>query len=140
MTSRRSSGSSRADERGRADQIAEHHRQLPAFGIGWRRCIARRRRRRGGGHRGAERGDRIEQLAAMASKHHAEILQILRRQLRQHVPIDLVVAERRHISFKAQTPQPRRYVHAVILGSEERQPLMDEDIPLPVDLPAAALK
>ena len=24
-------------ERGRADQIAEHHRQLPAFGIGRRR-------------------------------------------------------------------------------------------------------
>ena len=24
-------------ERGRADQIAEHHRQLPAFGVDWRR-------------------------------------------------------------------------------------------------------
>jgi len=28
----------------------------------------------------------------------------------------------------------------VILGSEERQPLMNEDILLPVDLPAEALK
>ena len=28
-------------------------------------------------------------------------------------------AERRHITLKAQTLQPRRYVHAVILGSEE---------------------
>jgi hypothetical protein len=35
MTSRRSSGSRRAERR-RADQIAEHHRQLLAFGLGWR--------------------------------------------------------------------------------------------------------
>jgi hypothetical protein len=28
----------------------------------------------------------------------------------------------------------------VILGSEERQPFMSEDIPLPFGLPAAALK
>jgi hypothetical protein len=28
----------------------------------------------------------------------------------------------------------------VILGSEERQPLMNEDIPLPYGLPAAVLK
>ena len=28
-------------QRGRADQVAEHHRQLPAFGIGRSRCIAR---------------------------------------------------------------------------------------------------
>jgi hypothetical protein len=42
--------------------------------------------------------------------------------------------------FEAQPAQPRRYVHAVILGSEERQPLMNEDILLPVSLPAEALK
>jgi len=90
-------------ERGRADKIAEHHRQLPAFGLGRRRCIARCRRYRGSGHLGAERGNRIEQPAAMAPKHHAEILEILRRELRQRVPIDFVVAERRHITLKAQT-------------------------------------
>ena len=66
--------------------------------------------------------------------------QVLGRQLRQHLGIDIVVAERRRIALKAQIPQPRRYVHAVILGSEERQPLMDDDIPLPFGLPAAALK
>jgi hypothetical protein len=33
---------------------------------------------------------------------------------------------------------PRRAdVHAVILGSEERQPLINEDIPLPFGMPAA---
>jgi hypothetical protein len=39
----------------------------------------------------------------MASEHHAEIFEILRRELRQRVPIDFVVAERRHITLKAQT-------------------------------------
>jgi hypothetical protein len=42
--------------------------------------------------------------------------------------------------FKPQPAQPRHYVHAVILGSEERQPLMVDDIPLRFELPAAALK
>ena len=36
----------------------------------------------------------VEQLAAVASKHHAEILEILRRQLRQRVPIDFIIEER----------------------------------------------
>ena len=41
-------------------------------------------------------------------------------------PIDLIVAEGRHIALKAQTLEPRRDVHAVILGSEKRTPLVDE--------------
>jgi hypothetical protein len=39
----------------------------------------------------------------MASKHYAKIFEILRRELRQRVPADFVVAERRHITLKAQT-------------------------------------
>ncbi len=39
----------------------------------------------------------------MASKYHAEIFEILPRELRQRVPIDFVVAEPRHITLKAQT-------------------------------------
>ncbi len=54
--------------------------------------------------------------------------------------IDVVVAECGRVLFEPQPAQPRRYVHAVILGSEERQPLMDDDIPLRLELPAAALK
>jgi hypothetical protein len=46
-------------ERGRADHVAEHDRQLPTFGIGLCRCIAGCRRR-GGGYLGAERGDGVE--------------------------------------------------------------------------------
>jgi hypothetical protein len=66
--------------------------------------------------------------------------EILRCQLRQHLPIDLVVAESRHIALKAQTLQRRLYVHAMILGSEERHLHLFKDIALPVALPAAALK
>ena len=88
----------------------------------------------------AQRGDRGQQLAAMADRGHADADQVVGRQLRQHFAIDIVVAECRRVLFEPQPAQPRRYVHAVILGSEERQPLMDEDIPLPFDLPAAALK
>lgn len=42
--------------------------------------------------------------------------------------------------FKPQPAQPRRYIHTVILGSEERQSLVVDDIPLRFELPAAALK
>ena len=76
----------------------------------------------------------------MADRGHADADQVVGRQLRQHFAIDIVVAECRRVLFEPQPAQPRRYVHAVILGSEERQPLMDEDIPLPFGLPAAALK
>src|ERR1700730_15160124 len=74
----------------------------------------------------------------MAARGYADADQVVGRQLRQHLAIDIVVAERRRVLFKPQPAQPRRYVHAVILGSEEGQPLMGDDIPLPFELPAAA--
>jgi hypothetical protein len=58
-------------------------------------------------------------------------------QLWQHLPIDFVVAKCRCIALKTQTLQPRLYVHAIILGSEERQLHLFKDIAVPVDLPAA---
>jgi hypothetical protein len=67
----------------------------------------------------------------MPDQGDAEILQILGSQARQDPLVDLVLAERRHIALKTQILQLRRYVHTVILGSEERQPLMDNDRPLP---------
>jgi hypothetical protein len=76
----------------------------------------------------------------VADRGNAKLPEILRCQPRQHLLIDLVVAEGRHIALKAQTLQPRLYVHAVILGSEERHLHLFEDIALPVDLPAAAPK
>ena len=47
--------------------------------------------------------DRFKQLAAVATEQHAEILEILRRQFRQRLPIDFVVAERGFVSFQTQT-------------------------------------
>ena len=76
----------------------------------------------------------------MADRRHADADQVVGRQLGQHLGVDIVVAECRRVLFKPQPAQPRHYVHAVILGSEERQPLTNEDIPLPFGLPAAALK
>ena len=126
-------------QRRRADQIGEHHRQLPAFGVGLRRCSRSGRRHGGGRHRRAERDNGVKQLAPVADRCNADLPEILRRQLRQHLLIDLIVAEGRHILLEPQALQPRRYVHAVILGSEERSPY-DYDIPLPLELPAAPLK
>ena len=76
----------------------------------------------------------------MPDQGDTKILEILGRQARQHSLVDLVVAEGRHIALKAQILQPCRYVHAVILGSEARQFLMDDHKPLPFELPAVALR
>ena len=62
----------------------------------------------------------------MADRRYADADQVVGCQLGQHLVIDIVVAESRRISFEPQPAQPRHYVHAVILGSEERQPLMKE--------------
>jgi hypothetical protein len=88
-------------ELGRADQITEHHRELPPFGIGCRRIAGSSGH--GGRHLGAERGNSVEQPPAMPDQRDAEILQILGRQARQYPCVDLVVAEGRHIALKAQT-------------------------------------
>jgi hypothetical protein len=73
----------------------------------------------------------------MAYRGHADADQVVPRQLRQHFTIDIIVAECRRVSFEPQPAQPRHYVHAVTPGSEERQPLTEEDIPLPFGVPAA---
>ena len=63
----------------------------------------------------------------MPDQGDTEILQILGRHAREHFFVDLVIAERLVITLKTKAAQPRRYVHAVILDTEERQPLMDDD-------------
>ena len=57
----------------------------------------------------------------MADRCNANLPEIFRCQLRQHLPIDLVVAEGRRIALKTQTLQSRLYIHAVISDSTERQ-------------------
>src|SRR6516225_289726 len=93
-------------ELGRADQVAEHHRQLPALG-----------NRRRGPWLAAQRGDCFEQFAAVAPQHHAEILQILRRELGQGLLVDLMIAECDLVSIEAEAPQPDSYVHQAPLSS-----------------------
>jgi hypothetical protein len=63
-------------ERGRANQVAEHHRQLPAFGGDLCRCTRGRRRHHGGRNRHAEAGNRIEQLAPVADRGHPDAEQV----------------------------------------------------------------
>ncbi len=75
----------------------------------------------------------------MPDQGDAKILEIIGRQARQDRLVDLVISEGRRIALKTQILQPLRNVHALILGSEERQPLIDDDTPLPFELPAVAL-
>ena len=100
MTSRMSSGSSRAGQRGRADQVAEHHRQLPAFGLdgpqprcyrlcGSPRCII------------SQKSDRIEQLATVSDRRHTKRYQVRGRQPRQQLELDIVGPEGRDVILQA---------------------------------------
>ena len=63
----------------------------------------------------------------MPDQGDTEILQILGGQAGEHFFVDLIIVERLVVTFKTKAAQPCRYVHAVILDSEERQPLMDDD-------------
>jgi hypothetical protein len=47
----------------------------------------------------------------VAYRRHADILQIIGCQLRQHCPIDFVFAEGGLVSLETLAAQPRRYVH-----------------------------
>jgi hypothetical protein len=93
-------------QRRRANQIAKHHRQLSALGSWHSRSLH---------HSGigfaVQCGYRPKQLVTVAPKHHAEVLEILRRELGQGLPIDLVVAESRFVTLETQAAQPRRCVH-----------------------------
>jgi hypothetical protein len=44
----------------------------------------------------------------MADRRHADGDQILARQVRQDVPVDIVVAERRVVLLKTELPKPTR--------------------------------
>src|SRR6516165_950387 len=59
----------------------------------------------------AELGYGFEQLAPVAYRRHADVLQIIGRQLREHRPIDFVLAKGGLVSLQTKAPQPGRYVH-----------------------------
>jgi len=76
----------------------------------------------------------------MADRGHTDADQVVGRQRRQHLTVDIIVAKCGRVLFEPQPAQPRHYVHAVILAPRSGSPLTEKHIPLPVGVPAAALK
>jgi hypothetical protein len=74
----------------------------------------------------------------MANKGNAQILEVVGRQFAQDLAIYRVIVKCGRVLFEPQPAQPRRYVRAVILGSEEWQALMEGDNPLSPGLPAGS--
>jgi hypothetical protein len=97
-------------EVGGADQVAEQHGQLATFGL-------ERSRRHGDRLRGCqspslvERGDGVEQPAAVTDRCDAKRRQIVGRQPRQHFGVDMVGLECLDVIFQAQVAQLSRGVH-----------------------------
>ena len=104
-------------QRGRADEIAEHHGELPALGgalgRGWARRAGRRRTGESAGGHGCdgEPRHRRQHLAAMTQNGDAEFLQVFGRQRRQDLAVDLVLAKGVLILSEAETSQPIPDVH-----------------------------
>ena len=96
-------------QRGRADEIAEHHRELAALGGVQRARRGRRRSRNGDCRRallhGFEIGNRAQQLAAMAEQE-AQLLQILIRQIGEDAEIDPVLAKRLRVLLQTDPAEP----------------------------------
>jgi hypothetical protein len=64
-------------QRGRADKVAEHHRELPPLGIGGSRGRAGWRCQLGGGRCGAERSDCSQQLSPVTDRGNADTDQVV---------------------------------------------------------------
>ena len=116
-------GIERRRQRGRADQIDEHHGQLPALSC--------RRPRHGWGPASArfcqprqswlgQRGDRLQELAAVPDDGDANVFEVVGGQLRQNVGRNLVLPERLLVALQPQLSQPRQDVHGV---SQQADPI-----------------
>jgi hypothetical protein len=77
---------------GRADEVAEHYRELTAFGLRRQRRI-----RMIDVAAGRQGGDRVEQPLAMAEGGHAELPQIAIVEAGEHIGVNIVVGEGRRI-------------------------------------------
>ncbi len=95
-------------QRRRTDQVAEHHRELAALcAAGSRHWAGIRIRCRAG----PQRGDGIEQLAAVSDRGDAEPDQIVGGQARQDLGVDVVLAECRLVAREPEALQPAPDVH-----------------------------
>ena len=116
MTSRKSSGSSLADRAVEPNEVAEHHRELTTHGfgslaagaVGFYRTLGRLAK-----SLGSQRGDRIEENAAMADRRHAEVSEVVGGQLGQDCLIDRVFPECLLVAFQAEAAQPGRDIHGI---------------------------
>ena len=93
-------------KRGRAHEIAEHHRQLPALG-GENGC----RRLGHWSDIATQSRDGIEQFAAMTDRSNSECDQIIGRQAGHNRGVDIVVAEGGRVTLETQAAQPHCDVH-----------------------------
>jgi hypothetical protein len=100
-------------QRRRADEIAEHDRELAALC----RHLARHDGRPNVRRRGSEVPDRFEQAFAVTERD-AELLEVALGQLRQHLGVDFALAERGLILTQAKASQPTSEIHhRVLTGS-----------------------
>ncbi len=111
MTSRRSSGSSRAEEGGRADKVAEHHCELAALGLARSIACLGNRRPHSGHLPLAEGRDRVEQSTPMADRGYAGSAQILGCQPAQNFPVDIIVAKHGRILSEPESAEPLGHIH-----------------------------
>jgi hypothetical protein len=65
---------------------------------------------------GAQLDDRLQQLATMADRGDAELLEVVGRQSRQYFGVDVILAECRLVSFKAEVSKPACDIHGRSLG------------------------
>src|ERR1700730_15114129 len=116
MTSRKSSGSSRAEssvERTRSQNITVSCRRsasappLPS-------PASEGRAREGA----IECSDGVKQASTRPDQTDAKILQVLGGQARQYPCVDLVCAERRLVLLEAEPPQPIRDIHGPLFRRE----------------------
>ena len=110
MTAHRSSGSSRS-----ASSVEPTRSQNST--VSWRRSASTGRivaaigSAAAGAVPSSEQSDGVEQLAPMPDRGDAERDQVLGGQPRQHLPTDVIGAERLGVVLQPQVPQPARDVH-----------------------------
>src|SRR6516162_1213495 len=116
MTSRRSSGSMRAEravEPTKSENITVTCRRSARSSGGMRGVLTGllRQRRWLGGRIGAQGSDCMEQLHPMPECRDAKLLQVLFRQARKNRLVYLILAEGSLVFPEAQAPQPDYNVH-----------------------------
>ena len=107
---------------GRADEIAEHDREIAALSGGFSRWGERRRRHRGRDRRrndgrcgrgcrhrrgcSVQCGDRPQNLAPVTERGNADLFQILIGQIGEDREIDIILGETRRVLAKPEISQP----------------------------------